>query len=589
VINVVLGPITLILGLIASYTIVKLTLDIKLPVKLASAIFVTYLSIITLIGYLLDSIGISLSVGIFLAIFSIIALIGSLCLKKRGPSNYKIRNNPILTMEFATIFLVGFLIFMLPSFPSFFPVCAHGADSAAHYGFASYIWEHHSLFAGETSWYSAIKYPFGLHLDIATLSWFLGIDPIKLIYPFLSAITALSAAAIYGIAVESGYIDKTFSMLSGFLVLTSIYTYVSLVFIGWWAMQYTIFLIVMFVWFLTDYIKRPSYPSLAFLILLQTTIIFSYTILAPAPFFVFLLVLLFESKESGNLKIAHLIMFSFIVSLLSLNYILDLVTKLSVVPSFSATLSGIAGGGGTIRTFDLTKTGYAMWDVANLAGTSFFLLSLPGLVLSVLERKNRLALYFFVATAMLAAMWYIPPALSLTEDYYYFKTYHLLMHPAAIFIVFGLQKLLSRLNGLPEFYKRNMRVLNVVFVIFLIVSSFVVSEAAYYSIQKGGDELLVMTPDEFDVATWTKYNMPPGELAYVADCPTVMWFRVVSDHPLDLSIPKEGKYQGSDFDKWYIQAKSGDVIIVLDINQVDLDVKNFDVLYKKGDAYVLKK
>ncbi len=172
--------------------------------------------------------------------------------------------------------------------------------------------------------------------------------------------------------------------------------------------------------------------------------------------------------------------------------------------------------------------------------------------------------------------------------YPYSKAYYLLTYPAAIFLLIGLKDIVSNLNISPTI--KSSTALKASFLMILLGSVIISGQLVSMGVKMTGNQELAMSPNQYDVALWAKDNFPEGHLAYLGATPQDLWFYVVSGHEPTDPVMVLGPPLDEYFEKWYITAEVGDVVVLLDINRINnVSTGNFEVLYKRGNAVVLKK
>lgn len=270
----ILEILILIMGLFASYLLIKSIYPGQQMIKLTVSTITLFVSQLVLFGYYLNYLGAPLFSVYTLILFSLVAAV--ILLNYRQLLHPDIDIDRTFTLGFIFIIIIGFIAYIFPALPSFFPV-SRNADSAAHFEMLSYIVETNALPN------SINEYPTGMHIMIAFATKLLNIDPIQIIYPFIVIITVLTAGIIYGFVIESEISGKLFGLIPAVIILSFFMTLYMTMVMGWWAMIFGIYLVLTFIWLLMDYIKAPSIPKLLPLIIIEVAIIFSYNFWAPIP------------------------------------------------------------------------------------------------------------------------------------------------------------------------------------------------------------------------------------------------------------------------------------------------------------------
>jgi len=568
--------------------------------KIVCGAFTMYLSLVILIGYYLDYLGFSLRVGKIivplLAIF--LCYIGSNIVLRRPLFPYE--SDKTYAIIFFAVLLVGFIEFLLPSLPSFLPLGSN-VDAGQAYAITKLIADSHSLLLHGHIYSEDCLiwniYPFGMHLNVAVLSWISNIPPIKLIYPFMCLIASISAAAIYGIVVESKITEnKYLATIPSFLLLTFVLLNLQMRLGGTWPMIFGLFLIVMFVWFLMDYIKKPSSLSLIPLILIECALILSYTSFAVIPITIFVFALIFD-VDRRRVKISHLILFSGIVIILTLSYLLTFYDTFTYLLHTGQTVLFKQPDIMRIRImpFNWWRSDESIYvNLANVIATLFYIVSVPGAVMYFTDKRARVASLFYGVTLLqifsfLALGFLIGLRLTTVN-----RSFYILMYPAAIFIFLGIKKYLDIENASKKF-----SVIVLACIILLTpVAGYIMSIGCATGLT--GREAGI-TQDEYDTALWVKNNVA-GDVAVITD-PGAQLFVVIASERKNITSGYTAYHQSElddELQKWVAQAKSGDIVVVLDIykvgsvitlypdNTAGIDGNTYEILYHKGNCYVLR-
>jgi len=585
-----LESIILITGLVASYLIIQSAYDRQPLVKLLTSTFTIFMSLMIVFGYYFDRFSMPVFSGY--TVIAFLLVVGILLLKNGRHLRLDVEVDKKFTLCFVFVVLVGFVVYILPSLPSFFPV-SRNVDSACHFAITNFIAEHNSLLFGGSP-YTLFpvwnQYPFGMHLNIALISRLLNLEPIVVLYPFVVFITALTAAVLYGTVVESKISDRFFGLVPAFIILSFYLTHYMTKVMGWWPMIFGIFLVLVFVWLMVDYIKKPCVIRLLPLAIIEIAIVFSYSYWAGIPPLIFLFVLLWSPNLSKKTRLIHLAIFSIIVGALTIDYVVFITTmaknmigvgeyKISFVRFLPFDFFGW-------RIKEPAEAAFTV-NTINTVLTLFFAFSIPGVIKSVIDKKNKLLLSFFVAAFLQIFVLGIGVLFFGLRVYPYSKAYYLLMYPAAIFLFVGIKNVVSRLKKVGNL--RNSAAFRASFLAILVASVAITGQIMSMGVQATGHQELVMTPYQYDVALWSKNNLPGGNLTYLAETPQALWFYVVScRNPSDPALVW-GCRLDSYFVEWNSTAKTGDIVVVLDISKAKINLDNFATVYKKGDAVVLQK
>jgi hypothetical protein len=486
---------------------------------------------------------------------------------------------------------VGFTYFLLPSLPSFLPLGSN-VDAGQAYAITKLITDGHSLlFHGHI--YSVHHpfwkvYPFGLHLNVAFLSWISNLPPIKLIYPFMCLIIALSIAGVYGIVVESKITENNYlASIPSFLLVTFVLLNLQMRLGGPFPRLFGAFLVIMFVWFLMDYVNKPILVSLVPLILVECAVIHSYTTFSMILIAIFTLTLIFEIDQKV-IKIRHFILFNAIVILLSISYLLYFYNT-TVYLMHTINLDVVKTSMKIqIMPFNPWLSDESIYvNVANIIATLFFVLSVPGFLLYLTDKKARGIILFYSVTAL-----QILTFLGLAHLMVLNNTLYVLMYPAAIAIFLGIKKYFD----IESISKKTSAIAFVCMILLAFATAPVMSLGCSAGLT--GREAGI-TQDEYDTALWVRNNI--GEdVAVIADPGAQFFFFVASEQRNITLVYSSYEHLAEEFKKWQAQATSDDIVVVLDLykvgspitlhqnNMVNIDGTTYKILYHKGVCYVLR-
>jgi len=568
--------------------------------KIVCGAFTIYLSLVILIGYYLDYFGISLTAGRIILPLLVISIcyIGFTFISMHKHTLLSYEFDKTYTIIFFIILTVAFIYFLLPSLPSFLPLGSN-VDAPQAYAITKLIADGHSLL-----WHGHIYseyhpfwnvYPFGFHLNVAVLSWISNIPPIKLIYPFMCLIIAMSVAGVYGIIVESKITEnKYLATIPSFLLVTFVLLNLQMRLGGPFPRLFGAFLVIMFVWFLIDYVNKPSLLSLIPLILVECAVIHSYTTFSMIPIAIFTFALIFIIDQK-KIKITHFILFTSIVIILSLSYLIIFYNATTYLVQ-----AGIVDVIKQPDTLRIQIMPFNPWlsdepiyvNLANMIATVFFVVSIPGFLMHFTNKKAREIILFYGVTALqiltfLALVLIVNMRLMLINN-----TLYVLMYPAAIAIFLGIKKCFNIENVSKKF--------SAIAFICMILLTFATAPVMSFGCSTGltGREAGI-TQNEYDTALWVKNNI--GEdVVVVADPGAQFFFFIASEQKNITLIYSSYKHLDKEFKKWKAQAKSGDIVVVLNIykvgstinlhqnNTVSIDGSAYEILYHKGVCYVLK-
>jgi hypothetical protein len=543
------------------------------------------MSLMMLFGYYFDRFGMPVFSGY--TVIAFLLVVGILLLKNGRHLRLDVEVDKKFTLGFILILATGFLVHILPALPSFFPV-GRNCDTFQHFAIAKFITEHNSLLIGDKPAYTLFpglnNYPFGTHLNIAFISRLFNLDPITIIYPFAVFFSALTAAMLYGMVVESKAGDKFYGLFPAFVVLAFYLPMYMLRVMGWWPQVFGIFLVVVFVWLLMDYVKNPNISGLLPVILVGIAIMFTYTTWMSIIGVTFLLVLMFMTDISKKNKMIHFFVFSLIFGVFTA-YLFTLLEW--VKPCLGRGWTYIRFLPFDFFGIRVQESHTLIFDTINNACTLFFAISIFGAIKSFVDKKNRLLLLFFFASLLLT---FIPLMNVLVFDVraqVYAKHYYLLSYPAAIFFFTGLKDFISRFNITRSL--KDSTAFKAIFIIALIATVVGAGQVMSIGVRATGHQELAIAPDQYDAALWCKNNLPASNLTYFAETPQSFWFYVASEHPPSSPELIHGVDISAKFKEWATTAEKGDIVVVLDISKAKINLDNFATVYKKGDAVVLQK
>jgi len=588
----------LVFGLLASYLFIRLVYPDQEMIKLIVSTITIFMCFMVLFGYYLGRFGLPLFSVHLLIIFLLISVLLITWISLKNPhllrSIISIKADKKYSLGFIFILAVGFLVHILPSLPSFFPV-GRNCDTFAHFAVTKFITEHNSLLFGDNPVYALNphlnNYPFGMHLNIAFFSRLFNIDPITVIYPFVVFFSVLTAAMLYGMVVESKAGDKFYGIFPAFVVLAFYLPMYMLRVMGWWPQIFGIFLAVMFVWLLMDYIKKPNIIGILPLALVEIAIVFTYIHWVTIAGLTLLLALTFMTDISKKNKLIHLFTFVLITSIFTASYALIMIKWAGM----GLGVSSEAYHWTYIRFLPFDFFGIRVpeshtffFDAINSACTLLFTISILGAIKSYIGKKNSLLLFFFFASLLQTFLLLIGVLFFDLRAYPYAKQYYMLSYPAAIFFFIGLMDFVSRFNITHSL--KDSTAFKAIFIIALIAIVVAAGQVMSIGVKATGHQELAIAPDQYDVALWCKNNLPAGNLTYFAEMPQSLWFYVASEHPPSSSELIHGVDISAKFNEWATTAENGDIVVVLNKDKIGLiDKSKYEILYERGNAAVLSK
>lgn len=533
------GVVFLCVGLFSCYLLLYL---LSLKLRVASALllsFAIYMSIVSIIGYLLYRIHISFKEWMFFVPFLLLMMTEISFIRIRH-IRIELSKIDISTIMPIILFIFSFILYLYPSLPSLFPV-AWEVDSATHFNIINHIWEDKTLFTDATYYAFGSGYPFSMHLNISLLSWVLDINPIHITYPFLCVISAMALMAVFEISVslsKKWYIP----LLSSLFVLTSIFPYEVLV-RGFWAAEFGILLCLIFAIMLKESEKISSTSKIILLALLGMNIIMTYTFWTFIPICTFFLFMIISRKK----RISDMIIFTIMILVPSCDYYFSY-----FYPVHKQTIAWLGSSGGTTQITILT------------IGPTLLILSTFGIIYLIRLREKIFMSLFLACVLQIAAL--IVGKYTLGFGYYYYaKNFYLFIYILSVAAGIGSEyfsSIVERRIGVS--FKK-------AWVAFFLSALFLlqIANLSYYSNLQYSlfNTQPVMTPEQYEVALWTKENLPEGDLAYVANPPTSYWFYAISGHYLKTKEQEWWIKPALDFDQWLSNAKLGETIVILDLER----------------------
>ncbi|MFZ3060707.1 MAG: hypothetical protein WA102_13355 [Candidatus Methanoperedens sp.] len=475
----------------------------------------------------------------------------------------------------------------MPALPSFFPV-SRNVDSVVHFEIIESIAKNNVLEYSQTRELDVYLYPTGMRLIAAFVTRLLNIDPIQIIYPFIVIITVLTAGIVYGIVVESNISNKFFGLIPACITLSFFLTSYATMVMGWWTMVFGIYLVLAFMWLLLDYIKMPAFPQLLPLIIIEVAIIFSYNFWALIPALTLFITLLTNSNISKKAKGIQFAIFTLIVGGLTINFInialFSAVNKTSTGPSMSFLPFGFFNWRENPEKYPM------LINSINNVLTVYFTIGIIGGIKYIRNKKYDILMAFFIASFLQTLTLGIAALYFGFDLYFYAKSYNLLMYPAAIFLWMILKDILSRWNYV---YKvKNSPGFKPMFLIILSTLVILSSYTMILGIKSTGHQVLAITPDQYDIALWTRDNLKYGNLTSLAEWPQGLWFTEISKRNFTSADDRYG-VENADvmklkFNKWELTSRNGDMIAILDISKIDTNIEVYDVIYRKGNAVILR-
>jgi len=280
----------------------------------------------------------------------------------------------------------------------------------------------------------------------------------------------------------------------------------------------------------------------------------------------------------------HLIVFAFVVGVFTIDYI-------TVIIKFGEAVIGTNSKpiANYIRFlpfdffgWELKKLIHFFSIILNGIISLYFSIGIIGAFNSIINKKYNLLTSFFIATFIQTILLGLGVLIFETRVYLYSKIYYLLFYPTTIFLWIFFKdisikcKMVHAIKSSAKFKS----VLLLLLVSGVLLSNYIMS----IGIQSTGHKELVITPDQYDVSIWVKDNLQKGNITCLGGVPETLWFYAISNKT---AISTETTHGFSDdilplkFTEWKSSAVKGDVVIILDTDKVNVDLDEFEIMYKK--------
>ena len=278
----------LLMVLYNSYRIIRYSLpEIQLE-KLFLFSIGLYLTQISLFGFILQLLGLNLSVINFLILSLLTAALTHRLTLGSNPARVIYDKTRVILIGGSL--LIAFLFYLWPSLPSLISACTFGFDCTLHIEQSATIYslEHAVPPILEWRWY-----PVGYHTNVAFLAHALEPDQpayANLIYPFTAFVSAMMVSILCGMLYDR--LKKSlYVVLLLIAMLFTVYPYNALSGFGFWANIFGMYFILLFVWVLSDFVANPDNAKMlvvlisitmaslhAYQLLTALTLIFSFLI-----------------------------------------------------------------------------------------------------------------------------------------------------------------------------------------------------------------------------------------------------------------------------------------------------------------------
>jgi hypothetical protein len=591
-----IGYLTLFLGLLISLLLVLIILKKESFTGIVAYTLSLFFVLVIITGHLFHFFGINLSLNNFLFAFifylSAVILTFNKSILKIPLKDLKEKNPVLNVVSDLVIFFAIFFLFLLPSIPALLPVSIN-VDSASHFLMIDRIYSQESFFTGTRATFpSGVPiqpestpffdlYPFGFHLNIAIISKFININPIYFVFPFVALISALSIIVTRQIILDYIPLKSNYqyflSVLTIPLIFSSGYIFDSITY-GFWGMGFAIFLIIIFMAFLFEYLNSRSYYSLFLLILVQISIVFSYPIFGLITFLGFPIVLILQNDIKSEWK--NITLFLVFSGLLVSEYFFKLATSIGLK---------LPEGGITIPSF---------FSISPF----LIIISIIGLVLynkSFIKEQKIPSSFLVILVSILTLTGLMKILLNQGSFYFIYKFFYFTPYLLGIISVITLDKMLT-----PRILEKKSKKKGVQFkknsgYLLLICLTLVILLNVFPMVEKYSETRAAVTPQQYALANWTKNNVHEKFVDIVAENPQIFWYYVLSGHPPKTPMPRWPCSDFLSYTAWQNGVRPGDILVVYNTPYVPdewkpnypgskVNLSKFNVLYLEKSNYVLE-
>ena len=523
------------------------------------------LSLNVLTGYALMTLHLSFSpehILLGVSLFFLGALTILVVRSRSQPISIEFRRSELVVVSliWASVFILG----MLPSLPSLLPVGIQ-VDGAGHYDLTNQF-----VNAIQNRRAFLNTYPSGLHIDLALVTLALGPSfPLaKTIYPFMAMLNALISGTIYLIAFRF-YSNRISAILTSFLISTALPTFVQLALQDSWAQVLGFLLLLTIVWMIVVLVQEKRVEMLIPIAILQLALISTYTMFSIIPF-----VLLLLASKKIQMRPS----------------ILGVFVGVWLVYFFTFAFPRINGG----EVMALQEAACCGWFNPTAFFSNYGFGGLIALALIGCFSRNKfrktgethVIAWGFLALSVSQTLLFVAGFLFLgVALYYVYKNVaYLVIYPLSIFSAFGLDHLL-RLVVRPRVTKTRKALAALILLSILLAVSYqaTANTIAFHQFPLG------LTPDQYAVAVWSRQNLPAGDITFIGNSPTTLWFADISNHGLKNGGVDWWVKPALNFTLWNETAGRGEVVVILDRSLVPSRIDGFRELYHSGDVLVLEK
>lgn len=212
----------------------------------------------------------------------------------------------------------------------------------------------------------------------------------------------------------------------------------------------------------------------------------------------------------------------------------------------------------------MKASGGTTYITALVVGVIPLFLSIFGAMILIKSERKTFPIFFLAVILQIGVM-FLGRYLFDFGYYYYAKNFYLLTYSLSTASALGVEYVI------PILQRRPLEVLNkyvisgflaiIVLLQPMMLGLYVSAPTGFFNTKP------VLTQEQYDVAMWTKINLPQGELTYVADPPKSLWFYAVSNHPLKTKEKDWWMKPALDINEWLSNAKKDDVIVLLNLKE----------------------
>jgi hypothetical protein len=219
-------------------------------------------------------------------------------------------------------------------------------------------------------------------------------------------------------------------------------------------------------------------------------------------------------------------------------------------------------------------------------------MAFAGFLLSLLEKKKRIVLVFFLAPFTVTAALYLLMLCLGSQPYFFHKSWYLLIFGLSMLATVSLCRVQLHLPSLNRHITKTVVLASLI----LTISSTLLAEAPYASSRIAYWRSVTITPDQYDVAVWVRENVEIEKVDIIAHNPLKYWFFAISHRGPKTVLPRWPGGPDPDYGPWRSEARPGDIVVIYETPYIPiswrvtnlLNTREFDILFQKGPNYVLR-